>query len=827
MKHILLSILLAGSCLAASKQEQEAARNVIERFAGSDFAARVTLDSCEPRNGCPAYAWKVTGNTLKLQGSNGVALCKAFYDFTTSQGAGISSWSGNRFAAPSPLPEGEEAKVTSPVQHHQYFNVVTFGYSTAYWDWERWQQEIDWMALHGIDMPLALVAQEAISARVFRRLGLTDSEIAVWFCGPAHLPWMRMGNISGHDGPLPTEWHDEQVVLQHRILKHMRSLGMTPICPGFSGFVPQAIKRLSPKAKLTQTSWGGRFHNWMLAPDDPLFSHIGQLFVEEWEKEFGKCSHYLVDSFNEMEIPFPPHGTDERYEMLARYGEKVYGALNAASPGATWVMQGWMFGYQRDIWDERTLAALLTRVPDDKMLLLDMAVDYNRHFWYNGNNYELHEGFYNKQWIYSVIPNMGGKTGMTGMLDFYANGHLHALDYSKRGHLVGMGMAPEGIENNEVIYELVANAGWRDKKIDLTDWLEQYNICRYGSSCPELMRYWKLMRKSVYGSFTDHPRYGWQRRPGGGTKGSINTNEDFYAAIDAFASCANAYRESPLYRVDLMEMATAAIGGRLEELMAACEKAVHEGKEEEAARLDRDIEMLMLGIDRLLASHPTHRLDRWINFARKHGSTGKLKSYYEGNARRLVTIWGPPVDDYAAKVWSGLIRDYYLPRWKQYRRHGVGSLPEWEKGWVERKRGLSPAETYEDPVNAALYLLAQARSAVERAALPTGSAALARWNADSLGSDWQDWELSVSNSELKKAKGLRLMAQDSDKGIEVESIRIVMDGKEVLKLNSPGKGGDISCSFSVPADAQGNNECLLIIRARNTSGGSGRIELIP
>lgn len=25
----------------------------------------------------------------------------------------------------------------------------------AFWDWERWEQEIDWMALQGINLPLA------------------------------------------------------------------------------------------------------------------------------------------------------------------------------------------------------------------------------------------------------------------------------------------------------------------------------------------------------------------------------------------------------------------------------------------------------------------------------------------------------------------------------------------------------------------------------------------------------------------------------------------------------------------------------------------------
>lgn len=66
--------------------------------------------------------------------------------------------------------------MVSPFPRHHYYNVVTYGYTLPYWDWQRWEEEIDWMALHGVDMPLALVANEAITARVWKRLGLMGQE---------------------------------------------------------------------------------------------------------------------------------------------------------------------------------------------------------------------------------------------------------------------------------------------------------------------------------------------------------------------------------------------------------------------------------------------------------------------------------------------------------------------------------------------------------------------------------------------------------------------------------------------------------------------------
>ena len=635
------------------------------------------------------------------------------HTYIKSKKAGINSWSGNRLEWPDHMEDIPAQTVVSPYKHHYYFNTVTYGYTMPYWDWTRWEKEIDWMALHGMDMPLALVANEAISARVWKRLGLTDKEIADYFVGPAHFPWMRMGNISGIDGPLPLEWHDGQIALQHKILDRMKSLGMKPICPGFAGFLPKAMKRIFPDIELIETSWcDGAFHNWMLSPQNQLFTRIGQMFIEEWEKEFGKNDYYLVDSFNEMDIPFPPKGTEERYTLLADYGEKVYSSIKSGNPDAVWVMQGWMFGYQRHIWDYETLQSLVSKVPDNKMLLLDLAVDYNRCFWKTEVNWEFYKGMFGKEWVYSVIPNMGGKSGLTGKLEVYANGHLDALNSKNRGNLAGYGTAPEGLENNEVIYELICDAGWHTNRIDVTEWLHDYSLCRYGKVTDEIMSFWKGLQESVYGSFTDHPRYNWQFRPGTVRRGSIKANEAFYQSIETLCQAIPTMKESPLFEVDMIEMTVQYLGGKIEALIQTIELAYQHGDMEKASALETEFEALMIGADRLLCSHPNLRLENWLNYAHNWGSTQELKNYYEKNARRIVTIWGPPVDDYSARIWSGLLRDYYLPRWKNYfeaKRTGKAfNQTEWERIWVEEKQGVSEGKPYDNVWEACIELINQA-----------------------------------------------------------------------------------------------------------------------
>ena len=714
MSFMAMSVSMMGNNQSINEEkEARQALEVIERYAGRELPVRVavTLDKCD---GHDVFETSVNDGVLYVNASSGVAACRGFYEYVKSQKAGISSWSGNRIEWPDKLEDCPIHTVISPYKHHYYLNTVTYGYTMPYWDWERWEKEIDWMALHGMDMPLAMVANEAISARVWKKLGLTDEEIADYFVGPAHFPWMRMGNISGIDGPLPIEWHKGQIALQHKILERMKSLGMKPICPGFAGFLPLAMKRIFPDIELIETSWcDGEFHNWMLSPQNPLFSRIGQMFIEEWEKEFGKNDYYLVDSFNEMEIPFPPKGTQGRYALLADYGEKVYGSIRAGNPDAVWVMQGWMFGYQRHIWDYETLKSLVSKVPDDKMLLLDLAVDYNICFWKNETNWEFYKGMFGKEWIYSVIPNMGGKSGLTGVLEVYANGHLDALNSGNRGNMVGYGAAPEGLENNEVIYELICDAGWHTDSIVVNEWLYEYSLCRYGKVTDEVMDFWKGLCESVYGSFTDHPRYNWQFRPGTVHKGSINANETFYQSVESLCNAISDMEDAPLFIVDMIEMTAQYIGGKMELLIQDIESAYQNGDIEKADTLETEFEALMLGTDRLLCSHPNMNMEKWLNYARNCGRTPEQKDYYEKNARRIVTVWGPPVDDYSARIWSGLLRDYYLPRWKNYfaaKRTGDNfDMAGWELLWVEEKRGLSEVKPYDNIPEACIDLITRTK----------------------------------------------------------------------------------------------------------------------
>ncbi|MDW3211467.1 MAG: alpha-N-acetylglucosaminidase [Reichenbachiella sp.] len=650
---------------------------------------------------------------VKVQANSQIALCRGGYDYLKNECKALISWSGNNINIPEKLP-AVNRKVETPYQFRYYFNVVTHGYTTAYWDWNRWEKEIDWMAVHGLDMPLIGGAHEAILARVFKKLGLSQGDIDDYFSGPAHFPWNRMGNLNGWDGPLPDSYFDKQIELTHQILDRMYALGMTPIIHAFAGFVPRGIKELYPNVEVRELGWGGGLplenNAFILAPDSPLFVEIGRKYIEEWEKEFGKASYYLADSFNEMDVPEADNPA-QQLEELAGFGKSVYESIKSANSDATWVMQGWTFPYHKDengelFWTPERLQALVSEVPDDKLLILDMANEYNHDFWKIDPSWKMYDGFFGKKWIYSFIPNMGGKVPLNGILDTYATIPEQALQYHDRKNQVGFGFAPEGIENNEIIYELLSDMGWRETKIDLDRWIENYSTQRYGDYPEQLKLAFQQLRESCYGTFTDHPMHRYQFRPYSKPEGvedhaTVHQSDKFMLAVNTFLSCSDELKDNELFVYDAIEIVVQGLGLIADQKLLNVIDVYENGRE---ADLDEVMEILLV-IDRLLASHPNHNLQRWVDFARSWGEISSEKQYYESNAKRLITTWGgDPVNDYSGRVWSGLIRDYYVPRWINYYKDPNGNkkqeMRDWEENWIKTP-GVSSINPYENPLKIA------------------------------------------------------------------------------------------------------------------------------
>ncbi len=707
-----------------SESVVHAARAVLERQLGSR-AAEFQLRAIPSEGDYEVYEIEAVDGRVLVGGSSAVAICRGAYSYLRNACHAMIAWSGSNLDLPATLPPQHLQRVVCPYKFVQYLNPCTFGYTMAFWDWSRWEKELDWMALHGINMPLAMEGQEAIWQRVWLSMGLTQMEIDDHSTGPGHLPWHRMGNINNFDGPLPQEWIEAKRELQRKILDRMRALGMKPIAPAFAGFVPQGFKRVFPDAQTFTLLWlADEFktiprstRTFILHPaEDALYRQIGKKFIEEYKAEYGEVEYYLADTFNELAVPV--RGS-HRYEDLECFGRTVYESICAGDPNGTWVMQSWTFVYDSAFWDNASVAALLRGVPNDRMLIVDYANDLTSKLSgkYAPGQWKVQKAFFGKQWINGMAHTFGGNNNIKGNLALMAaepSATLHSPDH---GNLVGWGICPEGIENNEVVYELMTDAGWQSEPIDLDKWIPAYCTSRYGAFPSAMQQAWKLLLESAYSSHVWMTKQAWQGEPSTRPAAvSVDSGAVFESAVEQFLSCADDLSASELYRNDLIELVTQAVGGHIDRMLQG---AVEAG---EARQLDRARQSAstaigwMLRCDALLNVRPDRRLETWTQAARSWAGADDHAAYYDENARRLITTWGwPELSDYASRVWSGLTRDYYAARWSAFlESHRAGlnfSLDIWQQTWLSAPYRPSQPVPIDSPIAAARDLFKECRRA--------------------------------------------------------------------------------------------------------------------
>jgi alpha-N-acetylglucosaminidase len=702
-----------------SETAVSSAEAVLRRQLGSR-AADFHLRPIASEQGQEVYELEASGGQVSIAGSSGVALCRGAYSYLRNACGSMITWSGRNANLPATLPDQPRQRVVCPYKFVQYLNPCTYGYTMAFWDWARWERELDWMALHGITMPLAMEGQEVIWQRVWLAMGLAQAEVDECSTGPGHLPWHRMGNVNNFDGPLPQGWIEQKRILQNKIIDRMRELGMKPVAPAFAGFVPQGFKRLHPEAKTFTLLWlADEFktiprstRTFILHPgENALYRKIGKKFIEEYKAEYGEVEYYLADTFNELAVPV---SEDHRYEDLERFGRTVYEGIQAGDANGTWVMQGWLFVYAADFWDNPSVQALLRGVPNDRMLIIDYSNDLTPKLRgkYAPGQWKVQKAFFGKQWIHGMAHTFGGNNNIKGNLALMASEPAKVQHSPERGNLVGWGMCPEGIENNEVVYELMTDAGWSSESIDLAQWIPAYCKARYGS-CPEpMLQAWKLLLESAYSAHIWMTKQAWQGEPSLHPEAeAVDSGPAFELAVERFLACSAQLGHSELYRNDLIELVVQAVGGHVDRML---QEAVAPGDATQARQAGEYAIAWMKRMDALLHLRPDRRLETWTEAARSWARSDDQAAYYDENARRLITTWGwPELSDYASRAWSGLTRDYYAARWSVWldaRRSGRGfSLDIWQQTWLSSPYRASPPLPISDLFSESKKLLEECR----------------------------------------------------------------------------------------------------------------------
>ena len=609
------------------------------------------------------------GDKVVIRGNNYVNIATGL-NWYLKYYAGIHlSWNGMTAKLPESLP-----KVSTPVRKEtnlalRYdFNYCTYSYTMAFWDWKRWEKEIDWMALHGINLPLAVVGQECVWKNMLEKLGYTKEEINKFIAGPAFLAWWGMNNLEGWGGPNPDSWYTQQEALQKKILKRMREYGIEPVFPGYSGMVPHdANKKLG--LNVTEPAlWNGFTRPAFLFPTDSRFNEIASLYYKELEKLFGKANYYSMDPFHELE--------DAGSVDFDAAGKAVLKAMKDVNPKATWVIQGWT---------ENPRPEMIKNLNNGDILILDLFSEC-RPMWGIPSIWKREKGYEQHDWLFCMIENFGGNVGLHGRMDQLLNNFYLTKNNPLAAHLKGIGLTMEGSENNPVMFELMCELPWRPEKFTKEEWLKDYLFARYGVRDEKITQAWSILADGIYNCPFGNNQQGPHEsifcgRPGLNNfqASSWSKMQNYYdptsteAAARLMLEVADKYKGNNNFEYDLVDIVRQSLSDRGRIVYNQTIADFKSFDKKSFAAHSQEFLNILLAQDRLLGTRSEFRVGRWIEQARNLGTTPEEKDLYEWNARVQITTWGNRVcandgglRDYAHKEWNGLLKDFYYKRWAAY-----------------------------------------------------------------------------------------------------------------------------------------------------------------
>jgi alpha-N-acetylglucosaminidase len=625
--------------------------------------AQFTLVALDRGQGAGRFEVRGTPGHIVVVGTSSAVILTGVETYLHEVAHVDIGWSGDSL---SRLPATLLAPMTpiasrAVVPDRYALNDTDDGYSNAYLDWPAWEHKIDLLALHGIDEVFMPIGTEEVYRRTFQDFGYSDVALRAWIPATAHQPWWLLQNMYGFDAPVSAQQYARRVALAQKIVARLRELGITPVFPGWFGTVPPDFAAKHPGANVVpQGTWVGFTRPDWLDPRDPLYAKIAVDFYRRQRALFGDSTMYKMDLLHE--------GGRAGNVPVADAARGVMAALQAAHPGARWVMLGWQHNPQ---------LAVIDAVDHQHLLIVDGLSDR-----YDGLDRE--KDWHGAPYAFGSIPNFGGHSTLGANAGVWLK-RFTAWRDKPGSTLRGIAWMPEASGIDPAAFALFSALAWEPVPHDEAAWFKTYADSRYGGVDAHAEAAWRILGETAYAMPSDgdsEPQDSlFDARPAQDVATAASwsptaTRYDtgkFGQAICELLQVAPALRGTSAYRHDVVDVARQTLANRARVLLPQI-KAAYDAKD--AARLHAlDTEWLddMALLDRLLASDPAFLLGNWLAPARAAADNAAEAAQFEYDQRSLITTWGGRqgadeggLHDYANRELSGLVSGLYAPRWRRW-----------------------------------------------------------------------------------------------------------------------------------------------------------------
>ncbi|MCO5241841.1 MAG: alpha-N-acetylglucosaminidase [Chitinophagaceae bacterium] len=656
------------------------------------------------QNGEDAYELSSQNNKIVIAATNANAAAVALNFYLTRYCHRSMSHLGDNL---SPLKKIPQIKTTvknvSPFQYRYALNYCTINYTMSFYTWKDWERELDWLALHGFNLVLMPVGVEKIWQNTLKQFDYSDKEIKEFIPGAAFTAWWLMGNLEGWGGAVSQTIIDQQALLAKKIIARMKELNIQPVIQSFYGMIPTSLKNKFPDAAIIpQGNWAGGFTRPdILLPNDILYKKMAAVYYNEIKTLYGSDIHFFCGE------PFHEGGKADGINV-SEATNLVQQQMQQHFPKSTWVLQGWQNNPSKDF---------LRNLDKEHTLIIEL-------FGENTRNWEQRKGYENTNFIWSNVSNFGEKNGLYGKLQRFANEIYYAKKSSYSSLLKGIGIIPEGINNNPVAYDFMAHLAWTKDSVDAKQWIRNYVHYRYGFTNDTLQKAWDLLLQTVYSSPDEKqegsPESIFCARPalnitGVSTWGTRKRNYNLQLFEDAVKLFVQAGKNisSSTYNIDKIDFVRQLQANKADEVyQQMCDAVTQKNKASFLQAYDL-FEKMLLQQDLLLSSSKYFSLNTWLLQSQKFVKNSADKKMALLNAKTQITYWGSnnsqtDLHDYAHKEWAGLLSSLYLQRWQLFKKEMLAKINgenfiadyfEIEKKWAETDSFYSVNPTLEDDLS--------------------------------------------------------------------------------------------------------------------------------
>lgn len=611
---------------------------------------------------------------IVIEATNGVSAAAGFnYYLTEICHSYFGPITENICLSDVPPPVGEKTSRESAFIYRYFMNYCTYSYTMLYAGWNEYERLTDWMLLNGVNLMLNIVGNEIVVRDMLTDMGYTTEEAVKFLTGPAYLPWQIMGNMSEFGGNLPSWWFEKQKLLGNRINEKLSSFGVGVIMPGFYGLVPLDLDKKHPDAKvLPQGDWCHAFERPPIISDkDPLFDSFAESYYRNTKKHFGDIKYFGGDPFHE--------GGSTGNIALNEYGKKLIFKMQEQNSDAVWFFQGWQ---------SNPALELIKDLPIEDVLIGFLKAD---------RVYKSHDGFYGYPWMYISTPNYGGCRITEGNIKVFLTEPFDIMEKRPEQLMVGNGMAMEGIEMDEIVFDAFGFMNFSKEKPDVLSFVKRSVASKFGKNNYIMENIYSELINKVYVMADDYSYCGkdcifcarpdidaeyvsyWGMVPEGY---SAKLLED---VVNAYLSQYSLLKSNESYCLELLDITRQLIA---EKSLESLRKMRNMFKECDFTSYKNEQKRFLSMIDttdELLSKSKYTNINNWVKRAEDYAEDENDKDMLIFNAKNLLMLWAgiegsSLLHDYAHRMWAGMLQ-HYKKRWVHYFENldkcfGIGKKPE-------------------------------------------------------------------------------------------------------------------------------------------------------